>query len=82
MDRQNCFLRVDLMKKILSSTKLRIFLHFGRNVYQASIDRQKKDEGREGSSGSWRSWSSNRDCVDGWKLSLKLGKQKCLKEKV
>ena len=47
------------MKKILSSTKLRIFLRFGRNVYQASIDRQKKkDEGREGSSGSWRSWSS------------------------
>ena len=31
-----------LMKKILSSTKLLIFLRFGRNVYQASIDRQKK----------------------------------------
>ena len=46
------------MKKILSSTKLGIFLRFGRNVYQASIDRQNKDEGREGSSGSWRSWSS------------------------
>ena len=47
------------MKKIPSSTKLLIFLRFGRNVYQASIDRKKKkDEGREGSSGSWRSWSS------------------------
>ena len=58
MCRQNCFLCVDLMNKILSSIKLLIFLRFGRNVYQASIDRQKKDEGREGSSGSWRSWSS------------------------
>ena len=46
-----------LNEKIPSSTKLLIFLRFGRNVYQASIDR-KKDEGREGSSGSWRSWSS------------------------
>ena len=30
------------MKKILSSIKLLIFLRFGRNIYQASIDRQKK----------------------------------------
>ena len=59
MYHQNCFLCVDLAKKILPSIKLLIFLWFARNVYQrASIDRQKKDEGREGSCGSWRSWSS------------------------
>ena len=42
MCRQNCFLCVDLMKKILSFIKLLIFLRFGRNVYQASIDGQKR----------------------------------------
>ena len=57
MCRQNCF-GVDLMKKVLCSEKLLIFLQFGGNVYQqASID-QQKNEGRESSSGSWQSWSS------------------------
>ena len=43
MCHQNCFLCVNLMKKVLSSVKLPIFLQFGRNVHQrASIDQQKK----------------------------------------
>ena len=43
MCHQNFVLCVDLMKKVLSSVKLLIFLQFGRNVYQrASIDRQKR----------------------------------------
>ena len=60
MCRQNCFLCVDLMKKNTAFRKITfIFLRFGGNVYQrASIDRPKKDEGSEGKSGSWRSWSS------------------------